>query len=215
MNKLKLYSLSGLLGGLIMFAGDQLFYFQKISGATYNSTPRMGEMPIERLVTGGILGPVAAIFYIIGAYYLYEVFKKESKLLAQASFALLAVFLLFAGAYHAVFATYGFAARLPENLNTEHVAFVTQYLAAIHSVDYVIGIIWTIVFLWLLLFKKSGLPKWLAFFTPTLIILLQPFFKDYIPYPLGTIIYGGWFNLSFVLFFLMSFFALNKVRQSS
>jgi hypothetical protein len=115
--------------------------------------------------------------------------------------------------YHAVFATYGFAARLPEPMRTEHIAFVRQYLSLIHRIDYVIGIIWTILFIYLTLLKKSILPIWLIFFTPTLIILIQPVFKNYIPYPLGTIIYGGWFNLSFILFFLMSFFAIRKFNN--
>ena len=212
-NKIKLLTLSGLLGGLIMFIGDQLFYYYKVSGADYNTIPVMGEMPIDRLIAGGVLGPVAAIFYIIGAYYLYEVFKKTNRTVALVSFGLLAVFLLIAGAYHAVFATYGFAARVPSGLNAEHVEYVSRYLAALHSIDYVIGIGCTALFLYLVIFKKSSLPPWLAFFTPTLIILIQPFFKNYIPYPLGTIIYGGWFNLSFALFFLMSFFAVGKLKE--
>lgn len=209
-SKLKLLPLSGVLGGLIMFAGDQLFYFQKISGADYNSLAKMAEMPVERLIAGGIMGPLAVIFYIIGAYFLYKIFQKSNKFLAAACFFLLAVFLLFAGAYHAVFATYGFAAKLPDTFSPEQVRFIDQYLSAIHTIDYVIGLIWTALFLFLLFTKKSSLKKWMVFFTPTLIILTQPLFKNLIPYPLGTIIYGGWFNLSFVLFFLMSFLAVKE-----
>ena len=46
-------------------------------------------------------------------------------------------------------------------------------------------------------------PIWMLLFTPTLLILLIQYLQDYIPYPLGAIIYGGWINVCFMLFFVL------------
>ncbi len=68
LNKLQLFSLSGVLGSLLMFSGDMILYYEPVSGAEYNSVAVMSAMPIERLIAGGLIGPFASIFSIIGGY---------------------------------------------------------------------------------------------------------------------------------------------------
>jgi hypothetical protein len=193
-----------------MFSGDMLFYYEKVSGANYNCIVKMSTMPVERLFAGGIMGPLSTIFSIIGAYLFYIVFRSINKTLAKSSFVLLASFFVFAGAYHAVFTNLGFIGRLQEPFRSQQLKIVSRFLNTIYSFDFTIGVLWTLIFLYLIIFKKTKFPEWIVLFTPTLLILLGNAVQNFIPYPLGAIIYGGWINLSFVLFYFICFIYFSK-----
>ncbi len=202
-NKLQLLSLSGILGSILMFAGDMLLYYEPVSGLEYDSVARMGTMPIERLIAGGLIGPIASVFSLIGGYLFYMVFRSVNKVLAMILFACIAIFFIVAGTYHAMFPNYGFVGRLPELLQPQQLLFIRTYLKSIYILISICGTFFTFLLFYLVIFKKSLYPKWMLLFTPTLLILMAGFVKDYIPYPLGAIVYGGWINLCFVLFFIV------------
>ncbi len=198
---LLLFTFFGLLGSFLMFCGDMILYFEKVSGANYNSIAKMSTVPLKRVMLGGLMGPLSAIFSVAGAYVFYLIFSSVNKLLAKLSFLSLSSFFIFAGSYHAVFANLGFVGRLIEPYRTMHIKIVLHYLSLIYKFAFVFGLLWTIIFVALVFLKKSLLPGWIVLFTPTLWILLAPVFKNLIPYPLGGIIYGGWINLTFVVFY--------------
>lgn len=75
---------------------------------------------------------------------------------------------------------------------------------------FVSGTVWTILLFYLVIFKKSQYPIWMLLFTPTILVLLSCVIKNHIPYPLGAIIYGGWKNLCFTLFFLVCILYFKK-----
>ncbi len=204
-NRIQLLLLSGILGSLLMFVGDMLLYYAPVSGADFNSIATMSARPMNMLIAGGMITPIAVIFSIIGGYTFYLIFRPVNKILAKILFILFAMMFIIAGAYHAVFANYGIAGRIPEPWQSEQLALLRSYLKSIYYAMFLLGIIWTILLFYLVIFKRSIYPIWLLLITPTLLILLRHFIKDYVPYPLGTIIYGGWMNLSFLLFFLAGF----------
>lgn len=84
--KLRLTGYAGLVGSLLMYAGDMLLYFttQPLPDLEKDLLPSMGAVPLERLVAGGLAGPLAAVLYIIGFYHLFlrikETRKKNSRL---------------------------------------------------------------------------------------------------------------------------------------
>ena len=205
LNKLQLLSLSGILGSLLMFTGDMLLYYEPVSGLEYDSVSVMGTMSIERLIAGGLIGPIASVFSIIGGYLFYIVFRSANKILAKVLFACFAILFVFAGTYHALFPNFGFIGRLPESLQIEQLLFIRAYLKSINTVVYTCGSLFTLLLFYLVIFKKSIYPVWMLLFTPTLLILLAKTVKNYIPYPLGAIVYGGWINLCFMLFFIVCF----------
>ena len=212
LNKIQLLALSGVLGSVLMYSGDMLLYYEPISGLDYNSAARMSSMPINRLIAGGLIGPVASVFSIIGSYLLYLIFRSENKILAKILFVSFSFMFLIGGTYHAIFPNFGFVGRLPESLNTQQIVYIRSYLKTIYSLIFVFGTIWTVVLFYLVIFKKSVYPKWMLFFTPTLLILLATYLKDLIPFPLGVIIYGGWINLCYMLFFTVCLIYFNRKR---
>lgn len=212
-NKLQLLSLSGILGSVLMFSGDMLLYYEPVSGHDYNSAARMSTMPIERLIAGGLIGPVASIFSILSGYLFYLIFRSVNKFLAKVLFVFFAILFVFAGSYHAMFPNLGFIGRLPESLQSQQLLFIRTYLKSIYTLIYICGTFWTLILFYLVIFKKSLYPIWMLLFTPTLLILLSSLVKNYIPYPLGAIIYGGWINLCFILFFSACFLHLSRKRN--
>jgi len=209
-NKLQLLSLSGILGSILMFTGDMLLYYEPVSGLEYNSVARMSTMPIERLIAGGLIGPIASVFSLIGGYIFYLVFRSVNKVLAMILFACFAIFFIVAGTYHAMFPNYGFVGRLPELLQPQQLLFIRTYLKSIYILISICGTFFTLLLFYLVIFKKSLFPRWMLLFTPTLLILMAGFVKDYIPYPLGAIVYGGWINLCFMLFFIVCFIHFSR-----
>jgi hypothetical protein len=205
LNKLQLFSLFGILGSLLMFSGDMMLYFEPVSGLEYNSIARMGTMPIERLIAGGLMGPFASIFSIIGGYLFYMIFRSVNKTIAIILFICFAIFFIFGGTYHALFPNFGFVGRLPESLQTQQLLFIKTYKESLYTVIFICGTFWTLLLFYLILFKKTIYPKWMLLFTPTLLIMVSQPLKNYIPYPLGAVIYGGWINLCFMLFFIVCF----------
>ena len=202
-NKLQLLSLSGILGSLLMFSGDILLYFEPVSGLKYDSIARMGTMPIGRLIAGGLIGPNASIFSIIGGYLFYVIFRSVNKVMAMILFICFAILFIYAGTYHALFPNFGFIGRLPESLQTQQLLFIKTYKESLYTLILISGTLWTLLLFYLVFFKKSIYPRWMLLFTPTLLIMLSQSVKNYIPYPLGAIIYGGWINLCFMLFFIV------------
>ena len=203
LNRLQLLSLSGILGSLLMFAGDMLLYYEPVSGLEYDSVAVMSTMPIERLIAGGLIGPVASVFSVIGGYLFYTVFRSVNKVLAQILFACFAIFFIVAGTYHTIFPNFGFIGRLPETLQPQQILYIRTYLRSIYTLLFICATSWTLLLFYLVIFKKSLFPPWMLLFTPTLLLFLGQFLKDYIPYPLGAVVYGGWINLCFMAFFIV------------
>lgn len=212
LSHLQILSLAGILGSVLMFTGDMLLYYEPVSGLNYDSTARMSTMPIHRLIAGGIIGPIASIFSIIGSYLFYVIFKSVNKFFATFLFASFAILFVFAGSYHAMFPNIGFIGRLPESMQAQHLIYIRTYLNQINTLIYIFGTIGTFILFYLVIFKKSLFPKWILLFTPTLLILLASFIKDYIPYPLGAVVYGGWINLCFILFFTICLIHFSKMK---
>ena len=60
----------GLIGSLVMFAGDMLLYYTPgaydMDGTLRPYSPIMRDLPEGRVRLGGLLGPVAAFPYVMG-----------------------------------------------------------------------------------------------------------------------------------------------------
>jgi len=204
MNKYQVFSLLGLLGALLMFTGDMFLYYEPVSGQNYNSIAKMTIQPIKYLTIGGIIGPIASIFYILGGLLFYLVFKPINKVFASILFVLFGIVYMFAGTYHASFPNYGFVGRLPIEFQSQQIGYIRDYLGAMYNIMFYCSILWTILLFYLVLFKKSIYPKWLLIFTPTLLTFFSTYIKSVTPYPYGAILYGGWLNISYVIFFAIS-----------
>ncbi|MCD6379473.1 hypothetical protein J7M07_03400 [bacterium] len=214
--RIRLTGFAGILGALLMFTGDMFLYGGFYGGSEYYECSRriMSEIPLLRLMIGGAVGPVASILYTIGFWQVYLAIRSAGKVLALISFSGFACMIIFAGSYHSGFVNTGLILRAKASVQQSDIEIVkalldqsTAYLHFLFSTLSVFGAIGTIIFLFTIIFRKTYYPKFIILFTPTLLIFTFSI-ANYIPSPVGGIIYGGYINLAFLLFFCVSTFLL-------
>src|SRR5277367_4336346 len=110
----RLCCLSGLLGSVLFLTGDMLFYGSWLSGAEFHAFREMAARPDAKLIIGGALGPVAALFSALGMGIFYLALEPAGRQLAATAAVLLAVMILIGSSYHAVFTVFGFASKVAD-----------------------------------------------------------------------------------------------------
>ena len=204
--------LAGITGALLMFAGDMFLYGGLYGGPEFFEQSRtiMGEIPQLRLMIGGALGPLAAIMYVIGCWQVYLALKPGGKTLAAIAFTGLGGMMIISGAYHAGFTNIGLIIRAKnavQEIDFEKLEMLLEqsweFIGFLYNILFVFATVGTIFFLIAIIFRKTRYPKWIILLTPTLLVFAAPL-ALYIPAPAGGIIYGGYINLVFMLFFIVS-----------
>jgi hypothetical protein len=222
---MRLTGLAGLFGALLMFSGDMLLYGGFYGGSEFSeiSIQIMGEIPLLRLMIGGAIGPVAAVIYAMGFWQVFLAIKTAGKGLAAITFSGFASMIVLGGTYHAGFVYTGLILRATKAVNEIDLDVMntlmgqaSHYLNFLYNICFVFGAIGTIPFLFVILFRRTHYPKWMVLFTPTLLTFVYPI-AQFLPSPVGGIVYGGFFNLTFLIFFCVSTMVLwhggRKVQQ--
>ena len=211
----------GLAGAVLMFVGDILLYGPSAWGepaSTYfssvdplSSNPSslvdspMGSVPLQRAIVGGLLGPIAGFFYVIGCFQMFLA-APSHPLRYLASLGHIAA-LVFVSVYHACYSYTSFIAAASPSAGLALVSAHQAYMAAIKSSIKVCGLAGTAGLVGIVLSPTaSSYPRWLILFTPTIWLMLvreSGLLVD-LPAPYGHIVAGGSFNIVFFLFFLAS-----------
>ena len=200
-------AVAGLFGAVLMFTGDMLLYGHFGSGAEFINRHKtvIAEAGTVRLYLAGALGPIAAIFYLIGAYHLYlrlQPSRAFVRILTSLAFA--AMFVI-AGAVHAVWAAYALVLRgvAHGQANTELETVMRSYLAFVYRLAEIVGYPSALLLFILVLMGRTSYPRWSAVLNPGLLMLASSLVV-FLPAPIGAPIVGGLFNLTFVVFFALS-----------
>ncbi|MDO5969283.1 hypothetical protein Q4Q35_05635 [Flavivirga aquimarina] len=112
----RVMGLSGILGGLILFAGDMLLYYDPINTSLNQN---MGNASDLRIITSGVSALFGTWFYIIGMGQVYYAFKPTntiSKNIVMASFASI---LIAFGIVHGAFIAIATSAKLATEYNLD------------------------------------------------------------------------------------------------
>jgi hypothetical protein len=177
----------------------------------------MATRPDWMLTLGGSIGPIAGILYCLGMSLFYVLLRPAGERLAVAAAALLGATMLVGGSYHAVFMTFGFAAKVADTaIRTRLLDQIGRLFEALSNVAMVTGVLGTVFVYYLALCRRTDFPRWLLIFMPTLLSLGSTLFATALrrlPAPVGGIVLGGWINGSFVLFFSLATFIFCRARR--
>lgn len=199
---------AGVLGGLLFFAGDMLFYGHFGAGADF----ARGELATvraaspERLMIGGLVGPPAAVLCAVGFWGVARRIEPPSSRLRPLVTALGVAAMVALGAVHALWTPRGFAMKYCAGDDA-------QCLQVKHAVDLYWSTAWTVgaapayaavaVLGALMLLGRTRYPRWTALANPLiwylLFLVLPP-----APAPLGAVLAGGEINLAVTGFFLVA-----------
>jgi hypothetical protein len=210
MNK-RYFGLTGLLGAIVLFVGDMFLYGHFGSAAEFTVAVQAVARNASqtRLLIGGLLGPIGAMLYIPGFWHVHLNTMQNSRSVSRIIFICLTCMMLFGGTFHGLWAVRMLLLKYspsPAEGADLLIASFNRYLNSVFALSLSIGCIGGILLILIILFNKTGYPRWMVLVNPGLLLLLTPLIK-HIPYPFGSIIYGGYINIVFIVFFSCSVIA--------
>ncbi len=192
----------GALAALLMFSGDMLLYF---STEDYHSDGKfesiiaiMEKIPDWRLMLGGLLGPISAFFYCIGFYHITLVVVEKYQTLAFATMLLCSLGMIISGAYHSHCTYLGLIAKTGSRVEMEK---VIKYIKILSGISFLFLAIGLLLIGGIILLGRTYYPRWFFLLTPIILYFLKYVWKK-VPQPFLIVLYGGWYNLMFVIYFL-------------
>jgi len=209
---LRLFGIAGVLGGLILFAGDMLFYYQ--SGST-NLLMNMANASDERILYSGISALLATWFYLLGLGQVYSAFKSTKVVVRNIVLVTFAGILTAYGIVHAEYVAIALTAKLAiqNQLDVETTsALASSINEVLRLFVYPLFAILSFVFIFQVWKRKTLYPRWILFFFPLVPFLFQGVIVKVLTGNTWTIVVGGFLNLILVVFFTASTVALWNVN---
>lgn len=195
----------GLLGGLILFAGDMLFYFNQESTDLVQNMSQVSDLRIKASAVSALL---ASWCYVLGLPHLNFAFsptKPATRKVIVLGFG--SIFIAY-GVIHGAFVAIAAAAKLAtENQLDLHqsIALAREANDLLRLFVYPIFAVVSLFFIAQVWKGKTLYPKWILLFYPlTTLILFELVISKLLSGVAWTIIMGGHFNLILVLFFAVS-----------
>ena len=198
----------GMLGGILLFAGDLLFYYDSVS---INLKMNMGHSSNFRITLSAITALFATWFYVLGAGHIYYAFQKSSaKARNTVVLSFIAIFIAY-GIVHAAYVAIAISAKiaLQYNIDLEQtVALADDINRILRLFIYPIFALLSIVFISQVWQRKTYYPRWIIAFFPLTLFFLKGVMEKVLTGGYWVIFVGGFFNLLLILFFLASTIAL-------
>ncbi|GAK59664.1 hypothetical protein U27_06649 [Candidatus Vecturithrix granuli] len=201
--------ITGVIGAILLFTGDMFLFGSWLSGqeTLAENWRLMSRFSPLRLMIGGILGPISTIFYGLGCWHFYLALKPGGKQLGFLVFLTYTSGMIIGGAYQAASPVLGFFFHVEQALGQEGFdllsAATLQYLTLLFTIAQIFGIIGSLLFIFLVLFRSTRYPRWMIFVTPPVILFTRTIFRHF-PAPLGGNLLAGYINLGFLLIFGVS-----------
>ncbi len=199
--KTVLTGILGLIGAVLMYTGDMLLYFTTKPIASFEEeiVQIMAQVSQERLMAGGLLGPISAFLYMIGFYHIYLRIKPGNKI-ARVFIGLLCFGIVYGGAFHSHFTFIGLASSFNQE---EMLHLFEKYSVLNFNLMFLPSLLAYCFLAYLILAKKTFYPRWVVLCSPIVLFWFSGVLK-YLPQPLMVLTAGGWSNMIFVVFFSIS-----------
>lgn len=211
---IRLSGIIGAIGGLVLFAGDMLFYYQ--SGST-NLLMNMANVSDERILFSGVSALLATWLYLLGLGQVFVAFKPAKPMAKNIVLLTFAGILTAYGVVHAEYVAIALTAKLA--IQNQMDVEVTSVLASsinevLRLFVYPLFAVLSFVFISQVWKRKTLYPRWILFFFPLVPFLFQGLIAKILTGNMWTIIIGGFLNLILVVFFTASTVALWNVNGS-
>ncbi len=210
---IRVLGIIGIFGGLTLFAGDMLFYYDPINT---NLRENMGNASGFRIITSGLAALIATWFYMLGLVQVYFALKPTKAVLRNIILICFGAILTAYGVIHGAYIAIATSAKLAiqNNLDiNDSVNLATEANDILRLVIYPIFGLLSILFITQVWKRKTLYPRWIILFFPLIPFLMQRFICNNLSGDIWIIIYGGYLNLILVVFFTASTIALWNIKQ--
>ncbi len=204
----RIFGIFGVLGGLILFAGDLLFYYNPLS---VDLKHNMGLVSENRIILSGITALFATWFYLLGLVQLFYAFKFSKSILRNLMIGSFAAILVSYGIIHGAYIAIATTSKIAiqNNMNIElATSLASETNNIMRLFIYPIFALMSYLFISEVWKRKTLYPRWIIIFFPLVTFLFKGAFANIPNNSLWIIINGGFLNLILVLFFAASTIAL-------
>jgi len=202
--KIRLYGILGMLGGLILFAGDMLFYYHADSTDFILNMAKSSDF---KLKLSGISALLATWFYMLGLIHINDALKPTKPFIKNIIIGGFAGIFITYGIVHAEYVAIATSAKiaLQNSLDVSSTIFLARDInTVLRLFAYPLFAILSIVFIVQVWQRKTLYSRKMILFFPLIPFLFQGIIANLLSGKLYTIIIGGFLNLILVLFFLAS-----------
>ena len=211
----RICGLFGIIGGLLLFAGDMLIYYL---GDSTDLLLNMGNVSEQRILLSGLTALLASWFYTLGLGQIHFAFSSSKKVLRRIVVLSFGAILVAYGVIHAGFMAIATSAQLAVANDLDlavTTALARQIDELLRLLIYPLFALCSVVFIIQVWKKKTHYPRWILFFFPLIPFGLKSFFEQFLGGHIWTIVIGGYYNLMLVLFFTASTIALWNKKQTT
>ncbi len=204
----------GILGGLILLAGDMLLYYDPVNMSLKQN---MGNASDFRIIASGVCALFAAWFYMLGLGQVYYAFKTTKPIFRNGTLISFGSILISYGIVHGAFLAIATSAKLA----TEHSLDINEAVLLSEKTNEILRLfvyplfgILSILFISQVWKRKTLYPRWIILFFPLIPFLIEDLITKYLQNDIWIIIKGGYLNIILVIFFTASTIALWNIKKS-
>ncbi|WP_435263543.1 DUF6796 family protein [Tenacibaculum sp. nBUS_03] len=210
---IKALGVFGILGGLTLFTGDMLFYYDPINT---NFIENMGNASDFRIIASGVTSLIATWFYMLGLVQVYHALKPTTPILRNIIVFCFGAILTAYGIIHGAYIAIATSAKLAtqNNLDINGATYLaSEANTVLRLFVYPIFGLLSILFITQVWKRKTLYPRWIILFFPLIPFLIQnPICKN-LSGTIWTILCGGYLNLILVVFFTASTISLWNTKK--
>lgn len=204
----RIFGVFGIIGGIVLFSGDMLFYYDPINTNLYEN---MGKASDSRLIGSTISALIAAWLYVLASIHIYQAFITSKPIIKNLIFACFVAISVSYGVVHGAFMAIATSSKLAIVNNLDLNQAVTLAVKANNMLRFIVYPIFgllSFLFIAEVWNRRSYYPRWIIFFFPLIPFLLQDFICKNLSGSISIVICGGYLNLILIVFFIASSIAL-------
>lgn len=210
---IRVFGIFGIFGGLILFAGDMLLYYDPVNMSFKRN---MGNASDFRIIASGVCALFATWFYMLGLGQVYHAFNLTKPIFRNGVLIFFATILIAFGIVHGAFLAIATTAKLAIEYNID----INKAVLLSEKVNEILRLfiypfvgILSILFISQVWKRKTLYPRWIIIFFPLIPFLIEDLVTKYLPNNIWIIIKGGYLNIIMVIFFSASTIALWHARK--
>ena len=202
----------GLIGAILVGLGEFLLHFD-IQGRFMGGFDFMQGISANRSTWGHFIGVLSAPLYIVGYWHLMKMLEPAGKTASKVAFTVMS-YGIFMGAIWI-----GSRSSISAIINDATITNATNLIALYElryenllTVTRVAALVFSGLFIWLILTGKTHYPKWMALFNPIVLILAS--FAVWIAIPaIGVYLMPIALNIAFAILFGVSLYFAHKLQD--
>ena len=202
---LRLFGLSGIIGAILLIAGDLLY--NHIPGSKNSPTVKMSQMSEARLLNAGTLGLISCWLYTLASLHLYIAFRPAGEMFAVMVGLAIAATMICYGITHTAYFSIAAGAQVAARLGSDVEAggkLGNVFFQRLVAITYIPVAVVNLLMLYGILSGQSMYPRWMVVFLPIIIYLLKTPVTRLLRGRVREIIHDSYDNIVLFVFYTLS-----------